>query len=109
MIPRNIWPAFKFLVLRLKIHWSPAQRKAVSGVVETTVSSTAGGEPVVCRISKFVTAPAVPIVTPFASQTRNFVGTVLPCLKALEPSALIGWRIAWPTSPLQFVVEYRIV
>ena len=39
--------------------------------------------------------PAAPIEIPLASQTRNFVGTVLPSLKTLiVPLALIGCRIA---------------
>ena len=31
------------------------------------------------------------------SHTRNFAGTVLPCLKTLDPSASIGWRIERPS------------
>jgi hypothetical protein len=33
---------------------------------------------------------------PLASETLNFAGTVLPCLKMLVPSGLIGCRIVRP-------------
>src|SRR5213594_1731055 len=82
----------------LKIHcWSVAlQRKSVSGVVDTTDSSSAPAEAVVLTSLKLATTPAVPTEFPFASHTRNFAGAVLPCLKTLEPSALMGWRIWCP-------------
>src|SRR2546426_2077954 len=84
----------------LKIHcWSVAlQRKSVSGVVDTTDSSSAPAEAVVLTSLKLATTPDVPTEFPFASHTRNFPGTVLPCLKTLEPSALIGCRTACPGS-----------
>src|SRR5207248_3408704 len=79
----------EFFVLTLKIHCCPleSQRKAVSGVVETTVSSTAVAAPLIPTIVKLATTPVVPIETPFASQTRNLVGIVLPSLNTLDPSA----------------------
>src|SRR5438105_666791 len=107
MIPSYTFPdiivGVEFFVLTLKIHCraEESQRKAVSGVVETTVSSIAAAVPGLWMIWKLVTRPEVPIETPFASQTRNFVGIVLPSLNTLEPSALIGWRIVWPASPSQ--------
>ena len=44
-------------------------------------------------IEKPFTTPAAPIETPLESQTRNFAGTVLPCLKTLVPLPEIGARI----------------
>src|SRR6266849_3099821 len=86
----------------LKIHCWPvgSQRKAVSGVVEAGDSSTFVTIPcmIVTRL-KLVTTPAVPMDTPFASQTANFAGTVEPCFQTLDPSTLIGCRIWWPASP----------
>src|SRR5216117_4086983 len=85
----------------LKIHcWSAAlQRKSVSGVVETTSSSIDGAPATVPTSLKLMTTPGVPTELPLASHTRNFAGTVLPCLKTLVPSPLIGWRIACPGEP----------
>src|SRR5215510_9553997 len=89
-----VLPAVRFFVLILKIHcWSLAlHRNAESGVVETTSSFTV--DEVVPAMTwtslKDATTPAVPIDTPLASHTRNFAGTVLPCLKTLLPSALMG-------------------
>src|SRR5881296_1450809 len=82
----------------LKIHcWSVAlQRKSVSGVVDTTDSSSAPAEAVLFTSLKLATTPAVPTEFPFASHTRNFAGTVLPCLKTLDPSAFTGCRIWCP-------------
>ena len=93
----------------LKIHcWSLAdQRKAVSGVVEYTSSSTvATTVPFTVLISlKLPTTPSVPIDAPLALQTRNFAGTVLPCLNTLVPSALTGCRIVWPAEPRHVPVD----
>src|SRR5205085_9944650 len=94
----------------LKIHCCPeaSQRKLLSGLVEVTASST------VCVIVPFTirtrlkaaTTPEFPTEFPFASQTRNLAGTVLPCLNVLVPFALTGCRIAWPKSPRQAFTEY---
>src|SRR5450756_965598 len=43
--------------------------------------------------------PDEPMEAPLASHTANFADTVEPCFQTLEPSALMGGRIAWPTSP----------
>jgi hypothetical protein len=48
-----------------------------------------------------MTTSAALIAKPAASQTRNFTATVLRCLNTLDPSALIGCRIAWLGSPRQ--------
>src|SRR4051812_35219830 len=84
----------RFFVLMLKIHCLSvgSNRKAVSGVVETTVSFTLVSVVplIVFTNAKLVTRADVPIELPALSQTRNFAGTVLPCLKMLDPSALIG-------------------
>lgn len=58
---------------------------------------------------KLVTSPAVPMECPAASHTRNFAGTVLPCLNVLLPSALIGCRIECPRSPRQAPVEETLM
>ena len=82
-------------MLRLKIHCCPegSQRKAVSGVVDVTASSKAGAPAVVFISVKLVTTPGVPTELQLASNTMNLHGTVLPCLKELEPSGLTGCRI----------------
>src|SRR5438876_656156 len=49
---------------------------------------------------KFVTRLGVPMGLQLASKTRNLAGTVLPCLKMLEPSGSIGGRIVRPGWPL---------
>ena len=54
-----------------------------------------------------MTIPGVPMEAPLALQTRNLVGTVLPILKTLVPSALIGCRTWCPASPRQSPVLYR--
>src|SRR5689334_23372195 len=93
----------------LKIQsWSVgSQRNTVNGVVETTGWSTIFvTPPLTTRIKwKLVTIPGVPRELHWASKTRNFAGTVLPCLKTLEPSGWMGGRIVrpgWPSSR-QFV------
>src|SRR5262245_55886791 len=93
----------RFFVLRLKIHCLSvgSQRNVVSGVVEMTVSSTVSAPFAYRNTWKLTTRPGVPTETPFISHTQNFVGTVLPCLKTLVLSALIGCKIRCPTSPLQ--------
>src|SRR4029079_9273455 len=87
----------------------PSQRKAVSGVVDTTVSLIGPSVPGATRTPEDeVTTPGVPIETPLASQTRNFTGIVLPCLNTLEPSVLTGWRTVCPAPPAQVPDEaYR--
>src|SRR5438477_11477246 len=88
--------AWRLFVLMLKIHCCAvgSHRKAVSGVVESTVSLTTVTTPLeTLPCWNDLTTPAVPIEFPFASQARNFAGTVLPCLNTLEPSALIGCKI----------------
>src|SRR5438270_721769 len=97
-------PALRFFVFKLKIHcWAVgSHRNAVSGVVESGVSfGVTFGAALVPVSRNDLTVPAAPIETPLVSQTRNFAGTVLFCLNTLVPSALIGWRITWPASPLQ--------
>src|SRR5579859_663489 len=87
----------------LKIHCCAvgSQRNWVSGVVEATGSLTASVVVAVTCFTrlKLTTTPGVPMETPLASQTRNFAGTVLPCLNTLDPSVLIGGRMACPASP----------
>ena len=88
----------------LKIHClAPAShRNELSGVVESTDSLTsARAAAIVWTNRKPETTPGLPIEFPFESQTRNFAGTVEPCLNTLDPSVLIGCRIAWPGAPLQ--------
>src|SRR5438045_5225450 len=96
------------LVLMLKIHWSPVQRNAVSGVVDMTSSLTNALGSDDCAISlKEVTTPGVPIEVQLASVTRNFAGTVLPALFTLVPSAFIGCRMLCVGSPpIVHVAEY---
>src|SRR3990170_5782110 len=93
-----------FFVLMLKIHcWSvDDQRNAVLGVVDSTsCGSSTVFIPEIVRISlKLSTTPIFPMEVPLASQTRNFAGTVLPCLNTLNPSESIGRRISRPGSPL---------
>src|SRR5213595_3340314 len=100
----------RFFVLMLKIHCLSvgSKRKAVSGVVETTVSFTLVSvvPVIVFTNAKLVTRPGVPMELPPLSQTRNFAGTVLPCLKMLVPSALIGCRIWRPGDPRQSPEPY---
>src|SRR5204863_7105959 len=90
------------LVLMLKIHCCAvgSQRKAVSGVVESTTSLTCapGSDDLPIKL-RAVTTPGVPIELQLASVTRNFAGTVLPALLTLLPSELIGCRIACVGSP----------
>src|SRR5919204_2264738 len=102
----------------LKIQsWSvDDQRNAVSGVVESIVSSIGYATPLTAVVSlnqstTFGTAVVGPTELPFASQTRNFAGTVLPCFHTLVPSALIGCRIVWPAEPRHVPVAgaYRML
>src|SRR6266568_5703713 len=90
-------------VVMLKIHCCAegSQRNAASGVVEATASSTVAVTVPAIRWTrkKLRTTPRVPTEAPFASQTRNFAGTVLPAFHRLEPSRLIGCRIVWPVDP----------
>src|SRR5438874_2010674 len=104
--------ALRLFVEMLKIHcwFVGSHRKAVSGVVESTTSLTwLTAVPLFLWMSwNDVTTPAVPTDLPLASQTMNFAGTVLPCLKTLEPSKLIGWRIVCPAEPRQLpLATYR--
>src|SRR6185436_11926153 len=88
----------------LKIHCLAvgSHRNAVSGVVETTASSTSVTVPVDFWISlKLLTTSGVPMERPLASQTRNLAGTVLFCLNTLLPSELMGWRMACPVESRQ--------
>ena len=71
----------------------------------TTSSAVVTVPPMVWTSLKLVTTPGVPTDIPLASHTRNLAGTVLFCLKTLEPSALIGCRIWWPISPRQTPVS----
>src|SRR4051794_33650644 len=99
-------PDDRFLVLRLKIHcWAVAsQWNAVSAVAETMASLT---EALVfgalVTFSNLRTTPALPTELPSTSHTRNLMGTVLPCLKTLDPSELTGCRTSWPGAPLHVV------
>src|SRR4051795_13598288 len=89
----------------LKTHWSPDHRKSVFGVVESTGSLTVDSVPLTVWICwKEATTPGVPIELPLASHTRNFTGTVEPCLNTLLPSALTGCRMVRPAAPRQDVV-----
>src|SRR5204862_3155335 len=101
------------LVLMLKIHCCAvgSQRKAVSGVVESTTSlSCAPGSDDLPTKLKAVTTPSGPIELQLASPTRNFAGTVLPVLLTLLPSGLMGCRIACVGSPkMMQEVEYITV
>src|SRR5438445_13649306 len=84
----------------LKIHCCPlgSQRNELSGVVESTASSTlATTVPLmICVRLKLVTTTGVPTELQLASKTQNLAGTVLPCLNTLVLSALTGCRIVWP-------------
>ncbi len=83
----------------------------MSGVPESTVAFTVltAVPAMVPMIENPATIPGVPTGTPFASHTRNFAGTMLPCLKTLVPAGAMGGKIWCPGSPLQEPVEaYRI-
>jgi len=96
-------------VLRFQTHCCDAesQRKPLSGVVETTASLTLLTAVPPRTFTKLIPVTTAPVPTEWqlASNTANFTGTVLPCLKTLLPSTLIGCKITWPGTGVPFKVH----
>src|SRR3954447_10002626 len=86
-------PVVRPFVERLKMYCWPSQRKS-DPVVAFDVETASTNVPSTL-FEIFATdsvATALHTVATLASVSVNFTGTVLPSLKMLEPSALIGWK-----------------